>query len=50
MSRETIQTIRLTEPAACEAVGRVIRDMCWEKNSCADITYAILKALGFKLS
>jgi len=42
------QTIEFTSAAACETVGRVIRDMGWSKNSCADITYAILKALGFK--
>lgn len=48
MSAYKTQTIRITNSAACEAVGRVIREMGWNKYSCADLTYAILKALGFK--
>lgn len=48
MSPYEDQTIKLTRAAACEAVGRIIRDMGWANKSCADITYAILTALGFK--
>lgn len=42
------QNIEWTSSAACETVGKIIRELGWSKSSCADITYAILKALGFK--
>lgn len=45
-----MQTIRLTSAAACEAVGRVLIDAkAVEGGSVADLTYRIVKALGFKL-
>lgn len=45
-----VQTIKLTVPEACEAVGRVLIDSSYPNGeSVADVSYKIVQSLGVKL-
>lgn len=45
-----LQTVTLTSAAAAESVARVIMGTDQAKVSVADLTYLILRSLGFKIA